>query len=148
MPAAQEKHSKPGPLKLVLPPKPCQRPIGTSASNSISSEILASVSVLGQSMRSTPSMVEIAQPRSRLVPKVPSLSFRSLNTGLVRRRVSSLLVIPVPDIGCFFWSAVERRSSPLPRPYAASTIFIVADVVCPQRGSERFAFLRNRKHAL
>ena len=99
MPAAQEKHSKPGPLKLVWPPKPCQRPIGTSASNSISSEIFASVRVLGQSMRSTPSMVEIAQPRSRLVPKVPSLSLRSLNTGLVCRRVSSLVVIPNLTIG-------------------------------------------------
>src|SRR5215208_3247988 len=48
MPAAHEKHSKPGPLKLVTPPKPRQRPIGTSASNSISSEMRASSSVLGQ----------------------------------------------------------------------------------------------------
>ncbi len=83
MAAAQEKHSKPGPLKLVTPPKPCQRPIGTSASKSISSEVLASSSVFGQLISSTPSMVEMAQPRSRLVPKVPSLSLRSLNTGLV-----------------------------------------------------------------
>src|SRR5215813_5198616 len=90
MPAAQEKHSKPGPLKLVLPPKPRQRPIGTSASNSISSEILASSSVLGQLISNTRSMVEMAQPRSRLVPNVPSLSARSLNTGLVARRSSSM----------------------------------------------------------
>src|SRR3954471_14220684 len=90
---AQEKHSKPGPLKLVGPPKPCQRPIGTSASNSISSEQRASSSVLGQLISSTPSMVEMAQPRSRLVPNVPSLSFLSLNTGLVLRRVSSRLVL-------------------------------------------------------
>src|SRR5262245_63546318 len=61
MPAAQEKHSKPGPLKLVTPPKPRQRPIGTSASNSISSEIFASVSVLGQLISSTRSMVEIGR---------------------------------------------------------------------------------------
>src|ERR1700704_4596510 len=86
MPAAQEKHSKPGPLKLVVPPNPCQRPIGTSASNSISSEILASSSVLGQLISRTPSMVEIAQPRSRFVPNVPSLSLRSLKTGLVLLR--------------------------------------------------------------
>src|SRR6185312_13056856 len=86
MAAAQEKHSKPGPLKLVTPPKPCQRPIGTSASNSISSDVRASSSVFGQLISSTPSMVEMAQPRSRLVPKVPSLSLRSLNTGLVSRR--------------------------------------------------------------
>ena len=58
--------SKPGPLKLVTPPKPFQRPTGTSASNSISSASFASVSVFGQLISSTPSMVEIAQPRSRL----------------------------------------------------------------------------------
>ena len=34
-------------------------------------------------------MVEMAQPRSRLVPNVPSLSLRSLNSGLVLRRVSA-----------------------------------------------------------
>src|SRR5687768_2331135 len=88
---AQEKHSKPGPLKLVWLPNPCQRPIGTKASNSISSEQRASSSVLGQLISSTPSMVEMAQPRSRLVPKVPSLSLRSLNSGLVLRRVSASL---------------------------------------------------------
>jgi hypothetical protein len=38
--------------------------------------------VFGQLISSTPSMVEIAQPRSRLVPNVPSLSLRSLNTGI------------------------------------------------------------------
>src|SRR5580704_7855981 len=86
MAAAQEKHSKPGPLKLVTPPKPCQRPIGTSASNSMASEIFASSKVFGQLISSTPSMVEMAQPRSRLVPKVPSLSLLSLKTGLVLRR--------------------------------------------------------------
>src|SRR6202795_2647542 len=52
----------------------------------IASEILASSSVFGQLISSTPSMVEMAQPRSRLVPKVPSLSFLSLKTGLVLRR--------------------------------------------------------------
>jgi hypothetical protein len=76
-PAAQENVSKPGPLKLVTPPKPFQRPTGTIASNSISSASLASVSVFGQLISSTPSMVEMAQPRSRLVPNVPSLSLRS-----------------------------------------------------------------------
>src|SRR4029078_11945204 len=92
---AQEKHSKPGPLKLVTPPKPCQRPIGTSASNSISSEQRASSSVFGQLISSTPSMVEMAQPRSRLVPKVPSLSFLWLNTGLVLPRCSSRRVLSI-----------------------------------------------------
>src|ERR1700682_6627302 len=86
MAEAQEKHSKPGPLKLVTPPNPCQRPIGTSASNSIDSEIFASSNGFGQLISSTPSMVERGQPRSRLVPKVPSLSFLSLKTGLVLRR--------------------------------------------------------------
>src|ERR1700689_3965568 len=90
MAEAQEKHSKPGPLKFVPPPKPCQRPIGTSASNSISSDVLASSSVLGQLISSTPSMVEMGQPRSRLVPKVPSLSLRSLKTGLVLRRCTGI----------------------------------------------------------
>src|ERR1700690_3319164 len=88
MAAAQEKHSKPGPLKFVTPPKPCQRPIGTNASNSMASDVLANSSVFGQLISSTPSMVEIAQPRSRLVPNVPSLSLRSLKTGLVLRRSS------------------------------------------------------------
>src|SRR5262249_59444876 len=45
--------------------------------------ILAIASVFGQLISSTPSMVEIAQPRSRFCPKVPSLSLRSLNSGLV-----------------------------------------------------------------
>src|SRR5690349_15691363 len=101
MPAAQAKHSKPGPLKLVLPPNPCQRPIGTSASNSISSEIFAKVTVFGQLISSTPSMLEIAQPRSRLVPKVPSLSLRSLKTGLVRLRAASVIDISCPV--CSAW---------------------------------------------
>jgi hypothetical protein len=62
MPAAQEKHSKPAPLKLVTPPNPRQRPTGTNASNSISSASLASASVAGQLIRSVPSMVVIAAP--------------------------------------------------------------------------------------
>src|SRR5205823_231000 len=56
---------------------------GTSASNSISSAIRAIARVFGQLISSTPSMVEIAQPRSRFCPNVPSLSLRSLNSGLV-----------------------------------------------------------------
>ena len=60
--AAQVKHSKPSPLKSVGPPKPRQRPTGTSASKSISSLIAASEDVLGQSAFSVPSIVEIAQP--------------------------------------------------------------------------------------
>ena len=97
---AQEKHSKPGPLKLVAPPNPCQRPIGTSASNSISSEILASSSVFGQLISRTPSMVEIAQPRSRFVPNVPSLSLRSLKTGLVllRSALAEAIASTLPQI--------------------------------------------------
>src|SRR5262249_36570915 len=92
MPAAQEKHSKPAPLKLVTPPKPRQRPTGTSASSSISSASLASASVAGQLIRSVPSIVVMAAPESRLVQKVPSLSLRSLNSGLVPRRSSSALL--------------------------------------------------------
>src|ERR1700735_5454300 len=91
MAEAQEKHSKPGPLKLVTPPNPCQRPIGTSASNSISSEVWANSRVFGQLICNTPSIVEIAQPRSRLVPKVPSLSLRLLKTGLVVRHASCVV---------------------------------------------------------
>src|SRR5262245_19924961 len=110
MPAAHEKHSKPGPLKLVLPPKPRQRPIGTSASNSISSEILASSSVLGQLISNTRSMVEMAQPRSRLVPNVPSLSARSLNTGLLARRSSSMRLSEAILVLPFFYSLHAERS--------------------------------------
>ena len=78
IPAAQENASKPGPLKLVTPPNPLQRPTGTRASNSISSASLARVSVLGQSAFSVPSMDVIAQPPPRFVLNVPSLSFLSL----------------------------------------------------------------------
>src|SRR4249920_1587944 len=111
MPAAQAKHSNPGPLKLVLPPNPCQRPIGTSASNSISSEIFASDSVFGQLISSTPSIEEIAHPRSRLVPNVPSLSLRSLKTGLVRARAACVIAVSYPS-----WSlpVVQPRSLEMP----------------------------------
>ena len=47
---------------FVTPPKPFQRPTGTRASNSISSDMRASAIVLGQSAFSVPSMVLIAQP--------------------------------------------------------------------------------------
>src|SRR5580698_3005568 len=107
MAAAQEKHSKPGPLKFVTPPKPCHRPIGTSASNSISSEILASYSVFDQLISRTPSMVDIAQPRSRFVPNVPSLSLRSLNTGLVLRRFST--IASMASLLEYFAQAYERN---------------------------------------
>src|ERR1700733_4548072 len=105
----QEKHSKPGPLKFVTPPKPCQRPIGTSASNSIASDVLANSSVFGQLISSTPSMVEMAQPRSRLVPKVPSLSLRSLKTGLVLRRSSCAGVIASMTSSSQAGGAYERQ---------------------------------------
>ena len=86
IPAAQEKDSKPAPLKLVTPPKPFQRPTGTSASNCIASASCASVSVLAQSASSTPSMLEIAQPPLRLVENVPSRNLRSLKRGLLASR--------------------------------------------------------------
>src|SRR6202790_1843516 len=78
IPAAQENASKPGPLKLVTPPNPLQRPTGTRASNSISSASLARVMVLGQSAFNVPSILVIAQPPPRFVLNVPSLSFRPL----------------------------------------------------------------------
>src|SRR5271170_6035335 len=88
MPAAQEQHSKPAPSKLVAPPKPFQRPTGTSASNSIASAIWASLTVFGQVISSVPGIVLMAQPPYKLVQNVPSLSLRSLNSGLVARRSS------------------------------------------------------------
>jgi hypothetical protein len=51
-----------GAIEVGDPPKPRQRPTGTSASNSISSASLASASVAGQLIRSVPSMVVIAAP--------------------------------------------------------------------------------------
>jgi hypothetical protein len=66
MPAAQEKHSKPAPLKLVAPPKPFQRPTGTTASNSIASAIWASLTVLGQLISSVPGIVLIAHPPAQI----------------------------------------------------------------------------------
>src|SRR5947207_11877845 len=81
MPAAQVNDSNPAPLKLVTPPKPFQRPTGTSASNSMASPICASASVLGHSALSTPSILEIAQPWLRLLENVPSLSLRGPNSG-------------------------------------------------------------------
>src|SRR5215467_7043235 len=86
MPAAQVKASKPRPCGLVVPPKPCQRATGTSASKSISSATLASPSVFGQVMSRRPSRSDITQPLSRLVWKVPSFSLRLLKAGLVSLR--------------------------------------------------------------
>src|ERR1700690_1751232 len=76
-PAAQANTSKPAPLKLVSPPKPFQRPTGTSASKSIASDIAASADVLGQSAFNVPSILEMAQPWLRLLENVPSFSLRS-----------------------------------------------------------------------
>src|ERR1700683_3559662 len=88
MAAAQVKHSKPSPLKLVLPPKPFQRPTGTMASNSISSASFASAAVLSQLTFSTPSIDDIVAPPERFEQKVPSFSLRSLNSGLLDSRNS------------------------------------------------------------
>jgi hypothetical protein len=71
---------------LVLPPQPCQRATGTSASNSISSASFASATVFGQVMSSRPSRSDMTQPLSRLVWNVPSFSLRELNAGLLWRR--------------------------------------------------------------
>src|SRR5690606_17454179 len=93
---AQEKLSKPSPLKLVSPPKPFQRPTGTSASNPISSPSCASRNVEGQFASSTPSIFEIAQPPLRLVENVPSLSLRSLKSGCCAACSASLRDV-MPD---------------------------------------------------
>ena len=85
IPAAHVKHSKPGPLKFVSPPKPFQRPTGTNASNSISSAMRPSSRVFGQLTFSVPSIVEIAQPPPRFVENVPSFSLRLLNSGFDAR---------------------------------------------------------------
>src|SRR6202158_3212240 len=90
--AAQVYGSKPAPLKLVKPPNPFQQATGTRASNSISSARRASVSVLGQSAFRTPSIVVIAHPPLKLLENVPSLSLRSLNSGLVLHRGSCALL--------------------------------------------------------
>src|SRR6202142_1789771 len=86
--AAQVKHSKPSPLKLVLPPKPFQRPTGTMASNSISSARRASAAVLSQLTFSTPSIDDMVAPPERFEQKVPSFSLRSLKSGLLDSRNS------------------------------------------------------------
>src|SRR5215831_3162152 len=112
MPAAQEKHSKPGPLKLVTPPNPFQRPTGTSASNSMASASCAMASVLGQSIFKTPGRVEIAQPRSRLEPKVPSLSLRSLYSGLVFRPCGSAFPLPCMQALPAGYPSCRRYRSP------------------------------------
>src|ERR1700691_2295937 len=72
MAAAQVKHSKPSPLKLVAPPKPFQRPTGTMASNSISSASRASVNELSHLACKTPSIDDMVAPPLKLLQKVPS----------------------------------------------------------------------------
>ncbi len=94
MPAAKVKHSNPAPLKSVTPPKPFHRPTGTMASKSISSASRASSEVWAQSASSIPPMEEMVQPPDRFEQKVPSLSLRSLNSGLVARRGSSVAMTP------------------------------------------------------
>ena len=81
--AAKVKHSKPSPLKLVAPPKPFQRPTGTMASNSISSAIRASVTALSHLACKMPSIDDMVQPPLKLLQNVPSLSLRSLKSGLL-----------------------------------------------------------------
>src|SRR3954470_3305608 len=93
--AAQGNASKPGPCGLVLPPQPCQRATGTSASNSMSADSFASSTVFGQVMSSRPSSSDITQPLSRLVWNVPSLSLRVLSAGLVSFRFFCLGLMPV-----------------------------------------------------
>src|SRR5580698_10839710 len=85
-PAAQVKHSKPSPLKLVEPPKPFQRPTGTTASNSISSAMRAIAAVFSHLTCNVPSIDDIVAPPERLLQKVPSLSLASLNSGLLAAR--------------------------------------------------------------
>src|SRR3984885_9932153 len=85
-PAAQVKHSKPSPLKLVEPPNPFQRPTGTSASKPISSAMRAIAVVFAQVTCNVPSIDDIVAPPERLLQKVPSLSFASLNSGLLAAR--------------------------------------------------------------
>src|ERR1700728_3418007 len=86
MAAAQVKHSKPSPLKLVLPPKPFQRPTGTTASSCISSAIIEIAAVLGQWACKTPSTDDMVAPPERLLQKVPSFSLRLLKSGLLASR--------------------------------------------------------------
>ena len=89
-------------LKWVTPPKPCQRPKGTIASNSISSARRAVVITLGQVASYTPSIVDMQAAPETLVQKVPSFSLRGPNSGLVRASAScraslaldSLLAMP------------------------------------------------------
>jgi hypothetical protein len=73
-------------LKLVAPPKPFQRPTGTMASNSISSAMRASVSVSGHFACRMPSIDDIVAPPLKLLQNVPSLSLRSLKSGLLAAR--------------------------------------------------------------
>src|ERR1700733_8830679 len=110
MPAAQEKHSKPGPLKFVSPPKPFQRPTGTKASNSMSSAIWQSSSVFGQLTFSVPSTVEMAHPPPRLVENVPSLSLRLLKRGLVEN--PSALCLASVDVDIFLPSKFALWPAP------------------------------------
>src|SRR5580698_4339833 len=94
-PAAQVKHSKPSPLKLVEPPKPFQRPTGTTASKPISS-----------AMRS---IADIVAPPLRLLQKVPSFSLLSLKSGLLAARnwsaLPSAFIFHVPSFVFCFWPA-------------------------------------------
>src|SRR5260370_7759607 len=80
--AAQVYGSKPAPLKFVTPPKPFQRPTGTSASNSISSASRPNVSVICQSAFSTPSILGLPHPCLSLLPNDPPLHFQPLKSAL------------------------------------------------------------------
>src|ERR1700733_10715801 len=100
--AEKDINSKTFSLKFVTPPKPCQRPSGTIASNAISSARRDTVVTLGQFSSYTPSIVDMVAAPLTLVQKVPSLSLRGPNSGLVLAsascrasfRLDSLLAMP------------------------------------------------------
>src|SRR5215467_8113540 len=82
-PAVQVYVSKQVPLKLLLPPKPFQRAMGTRASIPAQSAMTAMSRLFCQVGCRCPSAVVAAQPLLTLSPNTPSLSRLSLNSAFV-----------------------------------------------------------------
>src|ERR1700722_9545228 len=81
------------PLKLLGPPMPRQRAIGTMHSKPPASRIRAISTFFSQVGSKLVSASVIAQAFEQLEPKIPSLSLLSLNSGLPAARNGSRLPI-------------------------------------------------------
>ena len=105
--AAQVYVSMQFPLKLLGPPKPRQRAMGTMHSHPPASRMLAISTFFLKVGSNVVSARVMAQALEQLEPKIPSFSLFSLKSGLPASRYASRLVIS-------FFLNPSRRGWPHP----------------------------------